>query len=208
MSVKLINCFEVPPAKEGTLLAGFDAGRTHMAAQPGFLGLRMHRAVAADARIRFINYASWEGQEAFQAALGQAPMDALQRQFAAEGIRSHFALFDVVDERGTIENGSSGVLMISGFEPPAASEESFLAEFAHGKAHMTAQPGFLALRLHRAITPGARFRFVDVARWASAEAFWSALKSPGMQAVLARPYWKDVPYFAGIVDVVEQRGTI
>jgi heme-degrading monooxygenase HmoA len=42
---------------------------------------------------------------------------------------------------------------------------------------MRRQPGFVSTRLHRALRPDARFRFIKVAEWASPQDFQAALGS-------------------------------
>jgi heme-degrading monooxygenase HmoA len=70
MSVVLINPFEVP---EGTddeeFLRGWERAAEYMRQQPGFLSSRLHRALASDARFRFINVAEWASPQDFQAAV-------------------------------------------------------------------------------------------------------------------------------------------
>jgi heme-degrading monooxygenase HmoA len=70
MSVILINPFEVP---EGTddeeFLRGWQRAADYMRQQPGFLSSRLHRALAPDARFRFINVAEWASPQDFQAAV-------------------------------------------------------------------------------------------------------------------------------------------
>lgn len=70
MSVVLINPFEVP---EGTddeeFLRGWERAAEYMRQQPGFLSSRLHRALGADARFRFINVAEWSSPQDFQAAV-------------------------------------------------------------------------------------------------------------------------------------------
>jgi heme-degrading monooxygenase HmoA len=206
MPVKLINCFDVPRAQD-ELFARVRQD-TLMASQPGFLGRRWHRAIAQDAHFRFILYASWESADAFRKALAQPAMSELRAKLEAAGIRSDFGLFDVVEDVGSIEVEPSSVLQISGFEFAAGIEAEFPSEFARGKACMSSKPGFLGLRMHHAIAPETRFRFIDIARWASAEAFWTALRSSEMQAIIARPFWRGVSHFAGIVEPLDQIGTI
>ena len=43
---------------------------------------------------------------------------------------------------------------------------------------MRQQPGYVSTRLHRSSDPDARFRFVNVAEWETAEAFGAALNHP------------------------------
>ena len=70
MSVVLINPFDVP---EGTddeeFLRGWQRAADYMRQQPGFISSRLHRALAPDARFRFINIAEWTSPQDFQAAV-------------------------------------------------------------------------------------------------------------------------------------------
>jgi heme-degrading monooxygenase HmoA len=70
VSVILINPFEIP---EGTddeeFLRGWERAADYMSQQPGFINTRLHRALAADARFRFINVAEWASPQDFQAAV-------------------------------------------------------------------------------------------------------------------------------------------
>jgi heme-degrading monooxygenase HmoA len=42
---------------------------------------------------------------------------------------------------------------------------------------MRQQPGYVSTRLHRALQPDARFRFVNVAEWSSPQDFQAAVSS-------------------------------
>lgn len=69
MSVILINPFDVP---EGTddedFLRGWERAAEYMRRQPGFVSSHLHRALAPDARFRFVNVAEWASSQDFQAA--------------------------------------------------------------------------------------------------------------------------------------------
>jgi heme oxygenase (mycobilin-producing) len=70
VSVILINPFEV--AEETTdeeFLQGWQRAADYMREQPGFLASSLHRALAPDARFRFVNVAEWESPQHFQAAV-------------------------------------------------------------------------------------------------------------------------------------------
>ena len=70
LSVVLINPFEVPAGTEDEeFLRGWQRAADYMREQPGFLNTRLHRALAPDARFRFINIAEWESPQAFRAAV-------------------------------------------------------------------------------------------------------------------------------------------
>ena len=70
MSVILINPFELP---EGTddedFLSGWQRAADYLREQPGFVSTRLHRALAPDARFRFINVAEWASPQDCQAAV-------------------------------------------------------------------------------------------------------------------------------------------
>ena len=70
MSVILINPFELPDgADDEQFLSGWQRAADYMSRQPGFVSTRLHRALAPDARFRFINVAEWDSPQAFQAAV-------------------------------------------------------------------------------------------------------------------------------------------
>jgi heme-degrading monooxygenase HmoA len=93
MSVILINPFEVP---EGTddeaFLRGWERAADYMHQQAGFLSSRLHRALAPDARFRFINVAEWSSPQEFQAALGTEQF----RKIAKGAAPGSPALYEVV----------------------------------------------------------------------------------------------------------------
>ena len=93
MSVTLINPFEV---SDGTgdedFLRGWERAADYMRQQPGFLNSRLHRALAPDARYRFINVAEWASPQDFQAAVSSERF----REIAKGAGPSSPALYQVV----------------------------------------------------------------------------------------------------------------
>ena len=76
------------------------------------------------------------------------------------------------------------VVLINPFEVPADVDDArFLAGWEAAADYLRAQPGFLAARLHRAVSPNARFRFVNVAEWRSPQEFQAAVTSEGFRAL-------------------------
>ena len=71
------------------------------------------------------------------------------------------------------------VILINAFEVPPQDGDRFLAAWEHVGAYMQTQPGYVDTALHQSIAPGADFQFVNVARWANADAFQAAIGSPG-----------------------------
>ena len=70
----------------------------------------------------------------------------------------------------------SNVILINPFEVPQdVDDERFLGGWQQAADLLRGQPGFVSSRLHRALTPDARFRFVNVAEWASPQQFQAAV---------------------------------
>jgi heme-degrading monooxygenase HmoA len=93
MSVILINPFEVPEGTEDEdFLRGWERAADYMRQQPGFLSSSLHRALAPDARFRFINVAEWASPQDFQAAVGSDEF----REIAQGAAPGSPALYEVV----------------------------------------------------------------------------------------------------------------
>ena len=93
MSVILINPFEVPEGiDEDEFLRGWQRAADYMREQPGFVSTRLHRALAPDARFRFVNVAEWESPQDFQAAVSSEQF----REIAKEASPGSPALYEVV----------------------------------------------------------------------------------------------------------------
>jgi heme-degrading monooxygenase HmoA len=70
------------------------------------------------------------------------------------------------------------VILINPFEvPEGTDDEEFLRGWERAADYMSQQPGFLSSRLHRALRPDARFRFINVAEWSSPQEFQAAVSS-------------------------------
>jgi heme-degrading monooxygenase HmoA len=93
MSVILINPFEVPEGVDDeAFLRGWQRAAEYMAQQPGFVSSHLHRALAPDARFRFVNIAEWASPQDFQTAVSGNEF----RQIAAGGPPGSPALYEVV----------------------------------------------------------------------------------------------------------------
>jgi heme-degrading monooxygenase HmoA len=80
-----------------------------------------------------------------------------------------------------------GVVLINAFELPGnANDQDFLAGWDRAVEYLQNQPGFVNTRLHRAVTPDARFRFVNVAEWNSPQDFAAAVTSEQFQEIASR----------------------
>ncbi|MEV0186625.1 antibiotic biosynthesis monooxygenase family protein [Streptomyces sp. NPDC050625] len=68
--------------------------------------------------------------------------------------------------------------LINLFQVPAEREDEFVAAWRSAAAYLATCPGYVSTRLHRAIDRDAEYTFVNVAQWASPEAFRAATASP------------------------------
>jgi len=82
----------------------------------------------------------------------------------------------------------TGIVLINSFEVPKGREDQFLELWKQVNAYMQKKPGYLGHKLHRAITPDAPFRFVNVARWSSL-AHYQAAHDAGFREFVAQPAW-------------------
>jgi heme-degrading monooxygenase HmoA len=72
----------------------------------------------------------------------------------------------------------ANMVLINAFEvPPEQPDEEFLAGWQRAADYMSAQRGFVGSRLHRAVSPDPRFRFINVAEWESPQHFQAAVAS-------------------------------
>jgi heme oxygenase (mycobilin-producing) len=69
--------------------------------------------------------------------------------------------------------------LINAFEVPEGEDEVFLAGWERTRELLSAQKGYISTRLHRSLRPDADFRFVNVARWDSPQAFQAAMSQLG-----------------------------
>ncbi len=92
------------------------------------------------------------------------------------------------------------VILINPFEVPKGREDECLAFWEKAAAYMKRQPGFISTRLHRAISPEARFYFINVAEWESAEHFQKAVGSEEFKR-LTEPYMAVFPHYPGLYEV-------
>ncbi|HVV24392.1 MAG TPA: antibiotic biosynthesis monooxygenase family protein [Pseudonocardiaceae bacterium] len=87
------------------------------------------------------------------------------------------------------------ITLINVFEVPDDQVTDFVEQWRQRAAVMAGKPGFLGARLHRAVTPQARFPVVNIAHWASREAWQAATADAEFQQQL-RTATADLPITA------------
>ena len=85
------------------------------------------------------------------------------------------------------------------FRPVVGDE--FFALWQKVNGYMQKKKGYLEHKLHRSFDPNARYRFVNVARWASLEDF-NAAHDEGFRSLVTQATWKDFTPFPTLYDVV------
>jgi heme-degrading monooxygenase HmoA len=92
---------------------------------------------------------------------------------------------------------------INCFDVPHGREDEFFELWQEVNRYMAGKPGYLGHRLHRAVSPDAPCRFVNVARWAS-QADFHAAHDDGFRALVGRPEWAVFRSHPGLYEVVHE----
>ena len=104
-AVTVINSFEVPAGRESEFLELWKKVNAHMQRKPGYLGNKLHRAIAPDAPFQFVHVAQWTSMAHFQRA-HDTGFRELVDQPAWCAFLPHRVLLEVVHE-GQADSGSS-----------------------------------------------------------------------------------------------------
>ena len=72
----------------------------------------------------------------------------------------------------------ANVVLINVFEVPEGRDAEFLQGWMAALDFLQRQPGYISTQLHRSLDPAARFRFVNVAAWATPADFQAAVNQP------------------------------
>ena len=97
---------------------------------------------------------------------------------------------------------AENVVLINVFEVQPGTEEEAVRYWEAARDFLSRQPGYVSTRLHRALRPDARFQLVNVAEWASAEAFQAA--TVRMQRELAAAPPPGLRFTPGLYRVVRE----
>ncbi|MGI9022569.1 MAG: antibiotic biosynthesis monooxygenase family protein [Acidimicrobiales bacterium] len=89
---------------------------------------------------------------------------------------------------------------IVAYEVDAYDSDKFLDSWNQANAYIQEQGGHLSTTLHQAASASPDFRFVNVTRWESADAFRAATQSDGFRQASAR--LDAYPIHASVYEVV------
>ncbi len=71
----------------------------------------------------------------------------------------------------------ANVVLINPFEVPEDHDDEFIESWQAVRDLVKRRKGFVSTALHRSLNPKARFRFINVAVWETAEDFYAAIRS-------------------------------
>jgi heme-degrading monooxygenase HmoA len=97
---------------------------------------------------------------------------------------------------------TGGVTLMNRFQVEPARDDEFLALWTRTSHYFRRQPGFVSLRLHRAVSADAEYRWVNVANWDSEAHFRAAHASDEFRAVVTAPGWEHFPSSPMLYQVV------
>jgi antibiotic biosynthesis monooxygenase (ABM) superfamily enzyme len=80
----------------------------------------------------------------------------------------------------------SAATLINCFEVPNDREEEFLALWHEADALLRDRGGYATTRLHKAVGPDSRYRYINIAELDSVETWRDVITSPAFTAIAAR----------------------
>jgi heme-degrading monooxygenase HmoA len=95
---------------------------------------------------------------------------------------------------------------MNSFTVPVGRDEAFKAMWDNTSRYFIAQPGFISLRLHRALSPAAAHRWVNVATWESEADYRAAHSTPDFRRIVTQPGWEEFPSTPVLYEVVTTVG--
>ncbi len=93
------------------------------------------------------------------------------------------------------------VILINPFEVPAGKEDEALDLWERGAVVMRKASGYISTRLHRAVTPDAKFQLINLAEWESVEHFRAVAESEEFKEAVAGGM-EEVPHFPALYEVI------
>ena len=94
------------------------------------------------------------------------------------------------------------VTLINSFLVPEGRDDTFVELWMETSHYFRAEPGFLSLRLHRAVTPGTESRYVNVARWASDAEYRAPHGTDEFRTLVTQEAWREFPSTPVLYEVI------
>lgn len=101
------------------------------------------------------------------------------------------------------EKAATGqVTLMNGFVVQPDRDDDFHAAWYETSRYFIERPGFISLRLHRAVSPEAPHRWVNVAVWASEQDFRAAHSTDEFRRLVSQEKWQEFPSSPQLFEVV------
>jgi heme-degrading monooxygenase HmoA len=97
----------------------------------------------------------------------------------------------------------ASVVFVNCFEVPDGRDDAFSKLWTDVNDYMRRQPGYLGHRLVRALTADSRYRFVNVAEWASAEDC-AAAHGEEFRELVANPAWAEFTSVPALFETIHE----
>jgi heme oxygenase (mycobilin-producing) len=101
---------------------------------------------------------------------------------------------------------SGSVTLINSFRVAEDRDAEFHELWERTSRYFTRQPGFRSLRLHRAVSADAAYRWVNVATWETEAAFRAAHATDEFREVVTAAGWQEFPSSPALFEVVTEIG--
>jgi len=109
------------------------------------------------------------------------------------------------EERTALEpetGAAQPVTLMNSFIVPEGRDDVFVKLWKETSEYFRRQPGFLSLRLHRAVTPDTPYRYVNVARWASDAEYRAPHQTDEFRRLVSQEAWREFPSSPVLYQVV------
>jgi heme-degrading monooxygenase HmoA len=94
------------------------------------------------------------------------------------------------------------VVLMNRFVVPEGRDDAFVALWTETSEYFRAQPGFMSLRLHRAVSVDAEHRYVNVAVWESAAHYAAPHQTDEFRRLVGQEAWREFPSSPTLYEVV------
>ena len=94
------------------------------------------------------------------------------------------------------------VVLMNRFVVPEGRDDEFVALWTETSEYFRAQPGFVSLKLHRAVSADAEYRYVNIATWESAEHYGAPHRTDEFRRTVTQEGWQEVPSSPTLYEVV------
>jgi len=94
------------------------------------------------------------------------------------------------------------VVLMNRFVVPEGRDERFLELWTETSEYFRAQPGFVSLKLHRAVSVDAEHRYVNVAVWDSAAHYAAPHQTDEFRRLVSQEGWREFPSSPTLYEVV------